>query len=267
MEGRTEKYGSYLCQRSEFTQHIPLLYSTKFIIPLYICIIQGVDDSLYHDIGDVARAAIQRVPLDLPSPETALMHCESETHDSDIETLSQISDSEFLTDCEHDDDTDNHLDVLLKLNFHGTDNSDAKQSFQQLDISSRCRVLDILERASKMRRDAELLENEAIQILRSNNSLNSSVTNLPCLPPVKAKHYKLTIPHRIQINGKAKYQCTKCKRIFGSWCGTDAHIRKDHTGKEYGPCINCAKFTSYNRDSFRRHQNGCKKKQQKKPPK
>ena len=67
-------------------------------------------------------------------------------------------------------------------------------------------------------------------------------------------------PKRITKNGHSRFVCPFCDLEGGSWCGSDSHIRSEHTKIRYGPCTVCKVFTTTNQGSYRKHHRRCKEK-------
>ena len=95
----------------------------------------------------------------------------------------------------------------------------------------------------------------------------SNVSNVPTLvsgtcrnppqtidldPIIKPKYMKNA------LNAEGTYHCTICA-YSNHWNNTDKHMRIEHFKLKYGPCPFCNAFTTWNKESWRKHlKNRCK---------
>ena len=72
-------------------------------------------------------------------------------------------------------------------------------------------------------------------------------------PIIKPKYMKNA------LNAKGTYHCTICAYYSKHWNNTDKHMWIEHFKLKYGPCPFCNAFTTWNKESWRKHlKNRCK---------
>lgn len=101
-----------------------------------------------------------------------------------------------------------------------------------------------LERLSELFRSVEIFDRQAVQRARTQ---------------AKEENVSLSLKRqfRPKIVDKNTYECRICSDSFGSYTGCDSHIRAKHSNIMYGPCCKECSFTSFNRDSYKRHKSNC----------
>ena len=58
---------------------------------------------------------------------------------------------------------------------------------------------------------------------------------------------------RNALNDEGNYHCTICDYYSKHWNNTDKHMRIEHFKLKYGPCPFCNAFTTWNKESWRKH--------------
>ena len=66
-------------------------------------------------------------------------------------------------------------------------------------------------------------------------------------PIIKPKYIKNA------LNSKGNYHCTICDYYSNHWNKTDKHMQIEHFKLKYGPCPFCNAFTTWNKESWRKH--------------
>ena len=72
-------------------------------------------------------------------------------------------------------------------------------------------------------------------------------------PIIKPKYMKNA------LNAEGTYHCTICACYSKHWNNTDKHMQIEHFKLRYRPCPFCNAFTTWNKESWRKHlKNRCK---------
>ena len=80
---------------------------------------------------------------------------------------------------------------------------------------------------------------------------SSACANLPQtidLNPIMKPKYMRNV-----LNDEGNYHCTICDYYSKHWNNTDKHMHIEHFKFKYGPCIFCNAFTTWNKESCRKH--------------
>ena len=66
-------------------------------------------------------------------------------------------------------------------------------------------------------------------------------------PIIKPKYIKKA------LNAEGNYHCMICDYYSNHWNKTDKHMQIEHFKLKYGPCPFCNAFTTWNKESWRKH--------------
>ena len=193
--------------------------------------------------------------------------------------LMQLEADAFMTDGEEEELEEDLKDVMKDL-------SEVLQPDLLLTVTDdKARDIKKMTVAAQMLKRAGELQTQAMGIIdklvEKNPTLTglqaiiapaaqtvSNISNVPTLlsgacsnppqtidlnPIIKPKYIKNT------FNAKGTYHRTICAYYSKHWNNTGKHMRIEHFKLKYGPCPFCNAFTTWNKESWRKHlKNRCK---------